>query len=165
MRHQQTPFDHATEYAAVATSGKVALLAFPLGQGCYNQGFWAYRQAFQKALGKVLPAPLIQTDAHLSTELSLTHQTAKPDAGRRERYMVHIVNFSPMRRTPKHTDFHDDPIPLTDVTIRVNLPLKSTTARALYAGKDVPVRRAAGGGVEFLVPRVDIHEVVCLELP
>ena len=78
--------------------------------------------------------------------------------------MVHIVNFSPVRRTPKHTDFHDDPIPLTDVTIRVNLPLKASTAKALYAGKDLPVHRAAGGGVEFLVPRVDIHEVVCLEL-
>ena len=37
-------------------------------------------------------------------------------------------------------------------------------AQALYAGKELPVRRAASGGVEFLVPRVDIHEVVSLEL-
>src|SRR5262249_35027623 len=70
-----------TDYAAVARSGRVALVAFPLGQGYYNQGFWPYRQAFQKALGEVLPAPLLQTDAHLSTELSITHQAAKPDAG------------------------------------------------------------------------------------
>ena len=139
-------------------------MAFPLGQGYYNQGFWVYRQAFQKALSEVLPAPVIQSDAHLTTELSLTHQAANPDAGRKERYLVHIVNFSPVRRTPKHTDFHDDPIPLTDVTVRVNLPLKASTAKTLYAGKDLPVHRTAGGGVEFLVPRVDIHEVVCLEL-
>jgi hypothetical protein len=165
MSHQQAPFDHATTYAAVARSGRVALVAFPLGQGYYNQGFWPYRRAFQQALGGVLPAPLIQTDAHLTTELSLTHQAARPDTGRRERYMVHLVNFSPARRTPKHTDFHDDPIPLTDVTVRVNLPLKGPTASALYAGKELPVRRAAGGGVEFLVPRVDIHEVVCLAPP
>ena len=78
--------------------------------------------------------------------------------------MVHFVNFSPIRRTPKHTDFHDDPIPLTNVAVRVNLPLKVSTARALYAGKDLPVRRAANGGVEVLVPRVEIHEVVCLQL-
>src|SRR5262249_61641068 len=103
MSHQQTPFDHTTAYAAVARSGKVALVAFPLGQGYYNQGFWAYRQAFQKALGEVFPTLLLQTDAHLTTELSLTHQEARPDAGRRERYLVHIVNFSPVRRTPKHT--------------------------------------------------------------
>ena len=78
--------------------------------------------------------------------------------------MVHIVNFSPVCRTPKHTDFHDDPIPLTNVTVRVNLPLKVSTAKSLYAGKDLPVRRGTVKGVEFLVPRVDIHEVVSLEL-
>ena len=162
--HLQTPFDHATSYAAVARSGRVALLAFPLGQGYYNQGFWIYRQAFQKALTEVLPAPLIQTDAHLTTELSLTHQAARPD-GRPERYLVHIVNYSPVRRTPKHTDFHDDPIPLSQVTVRVNLPLRVSQATALYAGQDLPVRRAAGGGVEVVVPRVHIHEVVCFTLP
>lgn len=161
MSHLQTPFDHTTSYAAVARSGRVALVAFPLGQGYYNQGFWIYRQAFQKALREICPVPLIQTDAHLNTELSLTHQAA--NAGRKERYMVHIVNFSSVRRTPKHTEFHDDPIPLNNVTVRVNLPLKVSTAKALYAGMDLPVRRVAGGGVEFLVPHVYIHEVLSLE--
>ena len=60
--------------------------------------------------------------------------------------MVHIVNFSPVRRTPKHTDFHDDPIPLFDVTVRVNLPLKISTSKALYAGRDLSVHRVASGG-------------------
>ncbi len=160
--HLQTPFDHLTSYAALAQSSRLALVAFPLGQGYYNQGFWLYRQAFQKALGEVLPVPLIQTDAHLSTELSLTHQAAKP--GRKERYMVHIVNYSPVRKTPKHTDLYDDPVPLSNVTVRVNLPLKVSAAKALYAGTRLPVRRAAAGGVEVLVPRVVIHEVVCFEL-
>src|SRR5207253_7989030 len=90
--HLQTPFDHTTSYAAVARSGRVALVAFPLGQGYYNQGFWAYRQAFQTALSEILPTPLIQTDAHLSTELSLTRQASDPRRSRKERYMVHIVN-------------------------------------------------------------------------
>jgi hypothetical protein len=161
--HLQTPFDHTTSYAAVARSGRVALLAFPLGQGYYNQGFWIYRRAFHKALTEVLPAPLLETDAHLSTELSLTHQAARP-GGRPERYLVHIVNYSPVRRTPKHTDFHDDPIPLSNVLVRVNLPLKVSQATALYAGQDLPVRRAASGGVEVVVPRVHIHEVVCFAL-
>jgi hypothetical protein len=164
MSHQQTPFDHPTAYAAVARSGKVALVAFPLGQGYYNQGFWAYRRAFQTALKEVLPAPLIQSDAHLTTELSLTHQAAKPDARRKERYMVHLVNFSPVRRTPKHTDFHDDPIPLMNVAVRVNLPLNVSSAKVLHADKELSVRRVANGGVDFVVPRVDIHEVVSLEL-
>ena len=162
--HLQTPFDHTTSYAALARSGRVGLISFPLGQGYYNQGFWIYRQAFQKVLSEVLPVPLLQTDAHLSTELSLTHQAANSSVRRKERYMVHIVNYSPVRRTPKHTDFHDDPAPLDNVTVRVNLPLRVSTAKALYAGLELRVRPDSGGGVEVVVPRVDIHEVVCFEL-
>ena len=78
--------------------------------------------------------------------------------------MVHIVNYSPVRKTPKHTDFYDDPVPLSNVRVRVNLPLKVSTAKTLYAGQTLPVRRVAGGGVEVLLDRVVIHEVVCLEL-
>ena len=107
---------------------------------------------------------MIQSDAHISTELSLTHQAAKPDEGRKERYMVHIVNYSSVRKTPKHTDFYEDLVPLTVVMLRVNLPLGVATAMALYAGRTLPVRRAPGGGVEVLVPRVGIHEVACFEL-
>ena len=161
--HAQTPFDHTTSYAALATSGRVGLVAFPLGQGYYNQGLWIYRQAFQKVLSEVLPVPLIQSDAHLSTELSLTHQAAKPSIGRKERYLVHLVNYSPVRKTPKHTDFYDDPIPLHNVTVRVNLPLRVSTAKALYAGQALPVSRDPGGGVEVMIPRVDVHEVLCFE--
>jgi hypothetical protein len=141
----------------------VALIAFPLGQSYYNQGYWIYRQAFQKVLKEVLPAPLIQSDAPLSTELMLTHQAARPDTGRKARYMVHIVNYSPVRGTPRHQVFYEDPIPLTNVTIRLNLPLKASVARAVVAGLDLSVRRTAGGGVEALVPRVAIHEVVSFE--
>jgi len=162
--HAQTPFDHTTSYAALACSGRVALFAFPLGQSYYNQGYWIYRQAFQKVLRELLPAPLIQSDAPLSTELTLTHQAARPDTGRKTRYLAHIVNFSPLRHTPRQPDFCEDPIPLTNVTIRLNLPLKVSVARAVVAGVDLPVRRAAGGGVELLVPRVPVHEVVSFEL-
>ncbi len=161
--HAQSPFDHTTSYAALARSGRVALFAFPLGLSYYNQGYWIYRQAFQKVLKDVLPAPLIQSNAPLSTELSLTHQAARPDTGRKARYLVHIVNYSPVRGTPKHPAFYEDPIPLTNVTIRLNLTLNVSVARAVVAGLDLPVRRATGGGVEALVPRVAIHEVVSFE--
>jgi hypothetical protein len=161
--HEQTPFDHTTSYAALARSNRVGLFAFPLGQSYYNQGYWIYRQAFQKVLRDLLPAPLVHSDAPLSTELTLTHQAARPDIGRKARYLVHIINFSPVRRTSRHTDFYEDPIPLTNVTVRVNLPLGVSTARAVVAGADLPARRAAGGGVEVLVPRVVINEVISLE--
>jgi hypothetical protein len=111
----------------------------------------------------VLPIPLIQSNAPLSTELTLTHQTARADTARKGRYMVHIVNYSPVRGTPKHPVFYEDPIPLANVTVRLNLPLNVSVVRAVVAGLDLPVHRVAGGGVETLVPRVAIHEVVSFE--
>ena len=53
--------------------------------------------------------------------------------------MVHIVNFSPVRRTPKHTDFHDDPISLFDVTVprqsaAENLDFQGTLCRQRLIG-------------------------------
>src|SRR5262249_36957431 len=64
MSHQQAPFDHATSYAALARSGRVGLVSFPLGRGYYQQGFWIYRDAFRKLLEAIRPTPLLQTDAH-----------------------------------------------------------------------------------------------------
>jgi hypothetical protein len=161
--HSQTPFDHVTEYAALARSGRVALFAFPLGQSYCNQGYWIYRQSFQTILKDLLPSPLIQSDAPLSAELALLHQASRPEIGRKERHLLHIVNYSPLRHTRKHTDFCEDPIPLTNVTVRINLPLKVSTAKAIVAGEELPVRRSAGGGVEVLVPKVAIHEVLNFE--
>lgn len=161
--HAQTPFDHLTDYAAVARSGAVGLVGFPLGRSYFQQGYWVYRAAFQKLLEEVLPARLVESSAPLSTEITVTHQAAEK-AGGRERYMVHIINFSALRATPQHPAFHEDPIPLTDVRVRLRLPVKVGQARAVDAGREIAVRPAEGGGVEFVVPRVPIHEIVCLEV-
>ena len=75
--HLQTPFDHTTSYAALARSGRLALIAFPLGQGYYNQGFWIYRNAFQKVLSEILPVPLIQSDAILDYGHVLTANASR----------------------------------------------------------------------------------------
>jgi len=78
--------------------------------------------------------------------------------------MAHIVNFSQSRRTAGHPDFYDDPIPLTQVKVRLNLPLKNVRARAVEDGSTLEIKRTPGGGVEVVVPRVPIHEIVCFEL-
>jgi hypothetical protein len=159
--HKQSPFDHVTRYAAVARSGRVALFGFPLGESYFNEGYWVYRSAFRHALAQLLPAQLASTNAPESAEVTVTHQAA--GASRRERYLVHIVNFSPMRGAPKHPVFHENPVPLADISVRLRLPAKPRRARAVIAGRDLPLKPAAGG-VEFVVPRILVHEIVCIEV-
>jgi hypothetical protein len=161
--HAQTPFDHLTDYAAVALSGHVALFGFPLGVSYFKQGYWIYREAFHRVLRRLVPVPLVESDAPLSSEITVTRQAARRNIGRKERTLVHIVNFSPLRRTPPHPEFYEDPIPLTNISVRLNLPLENVAASAVIAGKRLEARRSARGGMEVTVPRVDIHEIVCFE--
>jgi hypothetical protein len=93
--------------------------------------------------------------------VSVTRQRAA--AGRPERYLVHVVNYSPLRRTPPHPEFYEDPAPLVDVAVRLNLPLPVASARALLGGQPLRVR-TRHGGVELTLPRVTTSEVACLEL-
>ena len=104
----------------------------------------------------MLPQRLLKTNAPLSTEVTVTHQAAQ------KRYLVHVINYSPVRKAPPHPEFHEDPIALTDVTVRLNMPLKVTAARALIAGEKLRVR-ADRGGVAVSLARVPVSEVICLE--
>jgi len=161
--HAQTPFDHATDYTVLARSGSVGLVGFPMGRSYYQQGYWVYREALRHLLREVAPQPLVETNAPMSAEIAVTHQAARKDIGRKERYLVHVINFSPLRNAPPHPEFCEDPIPLTDVTVRLNLPLKVSSARALVGGHKLK-SRGVRGVVEFTVARVPIHEVICLEM-
>lgn len=159
--HAQTPFDHATDFTVLARSGTVGLVGFPLGRSYYQQGYWVYREALRRLLRAVAPRPLVETSAPMSAEVSVTRQRAA--AGRPERYLVHVVNYSPLRRTPPHPEFYEDPSPLVDVTVRLNLPLRVASTRALLGGQELRPR-ARNGGIEVTLPRVRASEVACLEL-
>jgi hypothetical protein len=157
--HAQSPFDHLTEYAAAALKGRLAAVAFPLGASYHRHGYWIYREVFRRLLHAVLPERLVESDAPLSAELSVTHQSggSTPD-----RWLVHVVNFSPNRRSPEHCEYLEDPIPLRDV--RVSLRAGNTFARAYLApdGPDLALRDHAGAW-EVTVPRVDHGQIVVFE--
>ncbi len=161
--HAQSPFDHLTSFAAIAASGRVAVFGFPLGAAYFNQGYWVYRQALQHVLKTLLPVPLVESNAPLSAEVTVTHQQARRDTGRKERYLVHVVNWSANRGSPKHPVFYEDPVALTDVTVRLNVPRRVSAARAVVSNSALALRRTATGA-EANVARIPIHEVVCFEV-
>jgi hypothetical protein len=154
--HRQTPFERETEYAAAALSGRLALAGFPLGASYLNRGYWVYRSLFRHLLDAVKPQRLLECDAPPSADVLLLRQP------KQRRWVVHIVNFSASRGVARHPVYHDNPAPLTDITVRLNLPVPAAAALAAVAGARLPLRRTAAG-VEVKVPRVPIHEVLVLE--
>ena len=159
--HMQTPFNHLTEYSVLSEDKHVGLIGFPLGTHYFKRGYWIYRDSFQKILRDVLGSRLIETDAPLSTEIIVTHQQA--GNGRKERYMVHLVNWSAVRRSPAHPEFHEDPVPLTDIRFRLNIPLEKFSAKAVVNDNRIEAR-SMKNGVEVTIPRIPIHEIISFEL-
>ena len=160
--HRQWPFDHETDYSALAVSGNVGLIGFPLGDSYYNKGYWVYREAFKKVLDKVYPQRMLETDAPFNTELTVTYQAENKERNRSERYMVHLINWSPSRRSPVHPEVHEAPVSLHDVRINLNIPLNNSIARAVISGQELPLKQS-GNGVELVIPEVLVHEIICIE--
>ncbi|MFZ4546151.1 MAG: alpha-amylase family protein [Bacteroidales bacterium] len=161
--HRQSPFDHITRYSALAISGKVGFIAFPLGESYNNTGYWIYREAFLKLINQVCPTRLVETNAPLNTEITVTYQAANKGINRPERYMVHLVNWSSTRKTPVHPEVHEDPVPLANVKVKLNIPVSKVKVKTVVSGIDLKTK-INGNGIEVYVPTVLIHEIVCFEL-
>lgn len=158
--HAQTPFDHVTDYAALVLHERLGAAAFPLGTSYYHHGYWVYRAAFQRLLDAVLPERLLTTSAPLSAEVTVTQQAAT--GTRPERWMVHVVNFSPNRRSPEHCEYLEDPIPLHDVAITLHVAHDFSRAYLAADGSALPLTHANGGWT-VVVPRVQHGAIVVFE--
>lgn len=158
--HQQTPFDHLTDFAAVALDGRLAATAFPIGSSYFRHGYWIYREIFGRLARAVLPEMLVETTAPISAEVTVTHQAAT--GHRPARWLVHLVNYSPNRRGPDHGEYLEDPIPLRHV--RVALRVDGAVSRAYTAADGVPLPlRALDDGWAVTVPRVEHGAIAVFE--
>ena len=158
--HAQSPFDHLTDYAAVVQHGRFAATAFPLGTSYYCTGYWIYREVFKRLLHTVLPAPLVTTSAPISAEVTVTHQAATADHP--ERWMVHVVNFSPSRRSPEHGEYLEDPIPLHDVAVTLAVDAPIHRAYLTVDTTVLPLEHSERRW-HVAVPRVPISAIVVFE--
>jgi hypothetical protein len=77
--------------------------------------------------------------------------------------MVHLINWSPVRKTPQHPEVHEDPVALTDVRVRLHVPAQPVKVTTVVSGQELPYHLTPGG-IEVTVPRVLVHEIICYEL-
>lgn len=162
--HRQSPFSHATDFAAVVRSGRVAATSFDLAASYNHTGYWPYREIFGAILDAVLPERLVRSGAPRCAEISLTQQIA--DKG--ERWLVHVVNGATGRRWGTRFERFEDRIPLSEVRVTLDLPVKFERAWQGGTGEAVRLRPVPGGAagaglVEIELPLVDISSVVVLE--
>ena len=161
--HYQSPFDHVTDYSAVSVSGKIGHIGFPIGMAYYEKGYWVYREAFLNLVNRVLPNRLIETNAPLNCEITLTYQPANKEENRPERYIVHIINWSPSRKTPSQSEVHEDPVPLKDIWVKLNIPIGKVVVNTIVAGEKIKPKFPANN-IKVTIPKIGISEMVCFTL-
>jgi hypothetical protein len=162
--HRQTPFSHVTEYAAVVRAGRVAATSFDLAASYNHTGYWPYREIFGAMLEAVLPERLVRSDSPRCAEISLTQQITEGG----ERWLVHVVNGATGRRWGSRFERFEDPIPISNLRVSLDLPVRVERAWRGGSGEPVVIRSVpdpsnGAGRVEIELPSVDTSAVVVLE--
>jgi hypothetical protein len=152
--HRHTPSAGVVGYPGVVRRGNAVYFAHPIfTQYARNAPRWC-RVLLLDALRLLLPEPLVRAEAPSTTVVTLTAQ----DTARR--WIVHLLHYVPERRG-EDFDVIEDVIPIYNVPVSVRIP-EQVGAVALAPQGDPLQYTQRGGRVEFVVPQVRGHQMVCI---
>jgi hypothetical protein len=152
--HFQTPADKPTRYAVAVQKGpRVAYISYPIFTAFAAHANYPYRLLVRNILARLLPEPILRVDAPMSTETGVARQG--------KRTIVHLLHYSPERRTEK-LDLIEDIVPLFDVPLSLKLP---RAPKRVYAAPDEsPIAfEYLAGRVNLRVPEVRGHAMIVFE--
>jgi hypothetical protein len=151
--HFQTPADKLTRWAAAVQKNRAAYIAYPIFTAFASHGNFPYRLLVRNILDRLLPEPILRVDAPTSTETSVARQD--------KRTIVHLLHYSPERRTEK-LDLIEDVVPLFDVPL--SLKLARAPQRVYAAPDESPIEfEYLAGRVNLRVPEVRGHAMIVFE--
>jgi hypothetical protein len=151
--HRQTAYDQPTEHVAVAQKGSVIYISFPVFSAYVQNSYLIQKVLVRNCIRRLLPDPLIKTDAPSTAEVSLTEQK-----GRR---IVHLLHYPAVRRCPD-LDIVEDVIPLSSV--KLGLRMDKPPQKVYLAPQRQSLKcNYASGYAQVVVPSVEGHQMVIFE--
>jgi Hypothetical glycosyl hydrolase 6/Beta-galactosidase trimerisation domain len=151
--HRQTPPDRVSRYAGAVQFKNVGYIPFMVFDGYANHGNLACRWLVEKLIDRLLPEPVIRVKAPAMTEASVLRQG--------KRTIVHVLHYSPQRRTPT-LDIVEDIVPLMDVEISLKMGRRPGRVYLAPEQKALEFDYSAGRA-RVVVPRIDGHAMVVFE--
>jgi hypothetical protein len=148
------PQADAAGYPAVTQRGGVIYVYGAVFAAYQEHGNLTFRELVGKCLERLLPRPLVVTDAPATAEVTLTRQAG--------RAVVHLVNYHAGRRAPGHVEALEAPVPLREVTVKVRREGAVRGVQMVFGEEALPFTEAEGY-VTVVVPRVGPHEMVVIE--
>lgn len=153
--HQNTPNRlEPAPHPGAWLAGRVLAIPHPLGKIYFDMGARAHRDWFKACLDRIYTDPALEVDMPSAAQVNLLHQ---PERGR---YVAHLLYGPPLSRGCAQVI--EDLVPLHDVPLR--LRLDQTIRRATLPLEDEELElRDEDGRQALTVPRVQAHQIVCLE--
>lgn len=148
--------DSENRYPAILQHGNVIYLYGAFFAAYQRHGALTLREVVKSCLARLLPEPLLATNAPAQAEVTVTYQKEAV------RHCVYVVNYSPQRRSTRHIEILDSPVPLRDVEIRLRRCEPTSRVFLALSGETLPFV-VAGETVSVTVPRVDAYAAVVFE--
>jgi len=152
--HKHTPSAGRVGYPGIVRSGNIIYFAHPIfGQYAKNAPRWC-KQLVLNALDMLLPSPVLRLNAPTTALATVNEQ------GTKRRWIVHLLHYIPERRC-QDIDVIEDVIPIHDVgcSLRVGRDVKSVVCVPQEEALEFTMKDSR---VEFTVPKVEGHQMVCV---
>lgn len=153
--HSHTPIDRPSDWPGIVQRDRVIYFAHPLFGMYTRHGSPVYRALIVNALRRLLPEPLVTTDAPTTAHVTLLRQPAE------NRHIAHLLHYLPQRRHPGF-DTLEDVIPLRDVQLSLRLGYRPD-AVYLAPSRQPLAFSMEGDRVRVTVPEVTGHAMVVIE--
>lgn len=153
--HRNAPDAGPAGWPAVARKGRMLHVADPLFRVYQRHGMPLHRDVLRALMRLLLPEPLLDVRMPSCGQVTLLRQPAEGD-----RFVLHLIYATPIPRG--HVQVIEDIVPLFDIP--VSLRCERAPARVYRAPEREPVAFShTNGRLRFVVPRLELWQVVCIE--
>ncbi|MCK4283725.1 MAG: beta-galactosidase, partial [Candidatus Brocadiae bacterium] len=150
--HRQTPSSGEPDYPGIVRRGNVIYFAHPIFSLYSAWGPRWCKTLLLNAVAMLLPEPLLRHDGPSTVMATVNEQAGE------SRWVVHLLHYIPERRC-RQLDVIEDVIPLHELSVSVKVPERVRSVRCVPGGQELAFRQE-GGRVDFLLPRLEGHEMV-----
>jgi hypothetical protein len=153
--HRHTPVEKRSEFPAVVATPDTLYFAHPIFGSFMRHGVRTYKRLVTNALRRLLPNPLVVTDAPSTAHITLTRQ-AEP-----YRTMAHVLHYIPEQRY-QNIQTVEEVIPLREVRLSVRLEQEPGCVYLAPEGSHLPFTYT-DGRVEVVIPEVRGYALLVFE--
>ena len=157
--HAQTPIDKATGHpiGVLSADGKIGYLFAAVFQGYREDAFYLYKEIVARMLEKLLPEPLIKPIANTPPGMEIA-VLKQPDANRT---LVHLVNFTPTRRTATN-EYIEAAVPTHEVEFALKTDKIPTRVALVPRDHEIDFKME-GNYCRVVIRKITTSQIVCFE--